>query len=142
MPYCAECLIEYLQGTAQCEDCGAFLLAGSPPASPPHSDLTHEKDGNLVSVRITALHSAMGYEVVRGILEAHGIPCMLSGDTAADPLVGHIHLLVREDDVTRVERILKRYAEGEVLSPPNEPSPVGGSSGGKLRIRDSGMFPS
>ena len=31
MPYCAQCLIEYVEGTAQCEDCGASLLPGSPP---------------------------------------------------------------------------------------------------------------
>jgi hypothetical protein len=34
MPYCAKCLIEYVEGTTQCEDCWAFLLPGSPPEAP------------------------------------------------------------------------------------------------------------
>ena len=39
MPYCAKCLVEYVEGTTQCEDCGASLLPGSPPGTPPPVDL-------------------------------------------------------------------------------------------------------
>jgi hypothetical protein len=128
MPYCAKCLIEYVEGTTECEDCGAFLLPGSPPAAPPRLEIVPEKDVKLVAVHISAEDSGMEAELARGILESQGIPCTLSGDVAAGepfPVMG-THLLVREEDAERAERILQDYAEAEVPSPPEDPEPTAG----------------
>ena len=112
MPYCPKCFIEYVEGTGQCEDCGAFLLPGSPPAAPARPEIAHEKDVKLVPVRVSAGDTGMEAEVARGILESQGIPCALSGDAAGEPFpVGGYHLLVREEDVARAERILQDYAK-------------------------------
>jgi hypothetical protein len=124
MPYCAKCLIEYVEGTSQCEECGAFLLPGSPPAASPKIDLAHEKDVKLVSVRVFPGDIGMEAEVSRGILESQGISCALSGDVAGEPFpVTDIHLLVREEDAGRAERILQEYADAEVPADPEEPEP-------------------
>ena len=129
MPYCAKCLIEYVEGTGQCEDCGAFLLPGSPPAAPPRPEIANEKDVKLVAVRIFTGDSGMGAEVARGVLESQGIPCALSGDVAGSvplSLIG-IRLLVREEDVAHAEGILKEYLDTEVPLPPEEPEPAKGA---------------
>jgi hypothetical protein len=127
MPYCAKCLIEYVEGTAQCEDCGAFLLPGSPPAAPPRLEIAHDKDAKLVTVRIFTGDAGMAAEVARGILESQGIPCVLSGDVAGEPFpVMDIHLLVREEDAARAERILQEYAEAEIPSIPEDPDSTEG----------------
>jgi hypothetical protein len=128
MPYCAKCLIEYVEGTAQCEDCGAFLLPGSPPEAPPLTEIAHEKDVKLVPVRIFAGDTGMEAEVARGVLESQGIPCVLSGDVAGEPFpVMDIQLLVREEDMGRAERILLEYADAEVPAAPEEPDPTTGT---------------
>jgi hypothetical protein len=122
MPYCPKCLIEYVENTTQCEDCGAFLLPGSPPANSPRVELAHDKDSKLVPVRVFAGDSDMGAEVARGVLESQGIPCVISGEVAGDPFpVGEIQLIVREQDLARAERILRDYAGAEILEPPDDP---------------------
>ena len=128
MPYCAKCLIEYVEGTVQCEDCGAFLLPGSPPEAPPRVDLRGEKDVKLVPARIfTGSTAQMDAELARNILQTQGIPSALSGEGVADPFpVADVHLLVREEDVAHAERILKEYLDVEVPSPPEEPEPAAG----------------
>jgi hypothetical protein len=128
MPYCAQCLIEYVEGTAQCEDCGSALLPGSPPEAPPRVDLTAEKDVKLVPARIFSGTTAeMDAELARNILQTQGIPSALSGEGVADPFpVADVHLLVREEDVAHAERILKEYLDVEVPSPPEEPEPAAG----------------
>jgi hypothetical protein len=121
-------LIEYVEGTAQCEDCGAFLLPGSPPASPPQPEIAHEKDVKLVPARIFTGDTGMEAEVARGVLESQGIPCVLSGDVAGEPFpVMDIQLLVREEDMGRAERILQEYADAEVPPTPEEPDPAKGA---------------
>lgn len=125
MPYCPKCLIEYVEDTTQCEDCGAFLLSGSPPANSPRVELAHDKDSKLVPVRVFAGDSDMGAEVARGVLESQGIPCVISGEVAGDPFpVGEIQLIVREQDLARAERILRDYAGAEIPEAPDDPDPA------------------
>ena len=129
MPYCAKCLIEYVEGTVQCEDCGAFLLPGSPPEAPPRVDLRGEKDVKLVPARIFIGSTApMDAELARNILQTQGIASTISGEGLADPFpVTEVHLLVREDDAGNAERILQEYLDTEVPSAPEEPDAAGGS---------------
>jgi hypothetical protein len=125
MPHCPKCLIEYVEGTTQCEDCGAFLLPGSPPAPPHRPEIVHEKNAKLLCIRIFTGDSGMEAEVARGVMESQGIPCTLSGDVAGEPFpVMDIHLLVREEDVARAERILQDYANA---APPEEPESAEGT---------------
>jgi len=122
MPYCTRCLIEYVEGTAQCEDCGASLLPGSPPEPPPPADLTAEKDVKLVPARIfNGATAEMDAELARNILQTQGIPSALSGEGVADPFpVSEVHLLVREEDAAHAERILQEYLDMEVPASPEE----------------------
>jgi hypothetical protein len=129
MPYCAQCLIEYVEGTTECEDCGASLLPGSPPEAPPRVDLAAEKDVKLVPARIFNGSTAqMDAELARNILQTQGIPSTISGEGLADPFpVTEVHLLVREQDAAHAERILQDYLDTEVPSVPEEPEPAEGA---------------
>jgi hypothetical protein len=128
MPYCPQCLIEYVEGTAQCEDCGASLLPGSPPEAPPRVDLIAEKDGKLVPARFfTGSTAQLDADLARNILQSQGIPCVLQGENSAEILpVLEIPLLVREEDAADAERILQEYLDADVPSTPDEPDPVEG----------------
>lgn len=125
MPYCAKCLIEYVEGTAQCEDCGADLLPGSPPEAPPRLDLTEEKDVKLVPARIfTGSTAQLDAELARNILQSQGIPSALSGEGMADPFpVTEVHLLVREDDAAHAERVLEEYLDADVPATAEDADP-------------------
>jgi hypothetical protein len=118
MPYCANCSIEYVEGTAQCEDCGAALLPGSPPDPPPLIDLSAEKNLKLVPVRVFAGGTAqMEAELARNILRSQGIPCVLQGENSAELLpVLDIPLLVREEDAERATRVLEGYLDADANS--------------------------
>ena len=122
MPYCPKCFIEYVEGTANCEDCGAFLLPGSPPATPLRPEIAHEKDVKLVPVRVTAGDSGMEAELARSILESQGISCVFSGDVPGEPFpVMGTNLLVRQEDAARAERILQDYAKAATPLAAEEP---------------------
>jgi len=125
MPYCAKCLIEYVEGTTQCEDCGAALLPGSPPEPPPLVDLRGQRDAKLVAIRIFNGGTAqMDADLARNILQSQGIPCLLQGESSAEILpVLEIPLLVREEDQVRAERVLKDYLDTEA-PPTEEAAPV------------------
>ena len=128
MPYCPQCLIEYVDGTLQCEDCGANLLPGSPPEAPLRVDLTEEKDVKLVPARIfTGATAPMDAELARNILQTQGIASTISGEGLAEPFpVAEVHLLVREEDAAHAERILQDYLDTEAAAP-EEPDPTEGA---------------
>jgi hypothetical protein len=128
MPYCPNCLIEFVDGTTACEDCGAFLLPGSPPEQPPRIDLATEKDVKLVSARIFNGKTAqMDAELARNILQTQGIASALSGEGLSDPFpVMEMHLLVREEDAAHAERLLQEYLDTAAPAVPEEPEPAGG----------------
>jgi hypothetical protein len=116
MPYCARCSIEYVEGTAKCEDCGATLLPGSPPQAPPRVDLAADKDVKLVPVRVfTGGTAQMDADLARNILQSQGIACLLQGETSAEVLpVLDIPLFVREEDAAHAEQVLQEYLDAEV----------------------------
>ena len=71
-------MIEYVEGVAQCEECGSALLPGSPPELPAAIDLTKERNVKLVPVRIFAGGTAqMDAELARNILQTQRIPSMV-----------------------------------------------------------------
>jgi Putative prokaryotic signal transducing protein len=113
MPYCPHCFIEYVEGTTQCEDCGAVLLPGSPPEAPPALDLSGEKDVKLIPVRVfTGGTAQMDAEVAQSILGSQRIPCVLSGEGSAELIpVLDVQLLVREEDAVRAGHVLRDYLD-------------------------------
>ena len=87
MPYCAQCSIEYVEGTTQCEDCGAALLPGSPPHPPRLVELGGEKNVKLVVIRVfTGGTAQMQADLARNILQSQGIPCLLQGESSVEML--------------------------------------------------------
>lgn len=122
MSYCAKCLTEYVEGTTQCEDCGALLLPGSPPEGPPLPDLTTDKNARLVPVRVFAGGTAqMDADLARNILNSQGIACILQGEILAEVLpVLDVPLLVRQEDAERAERILQDYLDADIPAAPDD----------------------
>jgi hypothetical protein len=122
MPYCPQCFIEYVEGTKKCEDCGSNLLPGSPPEAPPRVHITNEKDVKLVSVRtFTGGTAQMDADLARNILQSQGIPCVLSGEDAAEMLpVLDVHLLAREEDAERAAAVLEEYLDTDTAAEKDE----------------------
>jgi hypothetical protein len=117
MPYCPRCFVEYVEGTARCEDCGADLVSGSPPEAP-RVELAETKDVKLVSVRVfTGATALLDADVARSILRSQGIPCVLPGETSVELLpVLDIPLLVREGDAERAARVLEEYLDTDATA--------------------------
>jgi hypothetical protein len=122
MPYCPQCLIEYVEDTSKCEDCGAELLHGSPPNAPPVADLTEERDAKLVPVRIfTGGTADMDAELARNLLQSQGIASLVQGETSAELLpVLDVPLLVREEDQEKATRVLQEYFNRDDPAPPED----------------------
>jgi len=122
MPYCADCLIEYVDGTTQCEDCGAALLPGSPPEGPPLEDLSEDKNAKLVPVRVfTGGTAQMDAELARNILQSQRIPSTVQGEGSAELFpVLDVPLLVREEDLDRAQRVLHDYLDADLPAPSDE----------------------
>jgi putative signal transducing protein len=136
MPYCPQCLTEYVEGTTECEDCHANLVTGSPPerlAEEDELDKSHAGSGHAIGralqsffgagnsaededVKLTCVKTftgslaAMDADVARSLLHSQGIPSILQGETSAGVLpVLEIPLLVAETDAKRAEAILHEY---------------------------------
>ena len=112
MPYCPQCFAEYVEGTANCEDCATQLVSGSPPArvtESPGTDLL--PDANLVAVRtFDGPESSFEAELAQNLLRENGIPSTVSGDMAAGLFPGfRMVLQVREEDAARAVHILEGY---------------------------------
>jgi len=119
MPYCPNCMTEYVQGTTKCEDCGAALEPGSPPESPPRPPSARADDSKLVPVRVfTGPTALLDAEVARNILQTQGIPSLVPGETSVELLpVLDVSLLVREQDAEHAASILRDYLDTEAASP-------------------------
>jgi len=132
MPYCPECLTEYVEGTRECEDCQIDLVPGSPPEvkdeAEPGSGTSkafggwfrslvgagEEEEGRpvkTVTIRVFSGGTAsLDAGLARKLLHARGIPSILGGETSAEMLpVLEVSLLVREEDADRAADILRDY---------------------------------
>ena len=113
MPYCPECLIEYVEGTKECSDCRVPLEAGAPPA-PAASALEIPPDAELVRVRtFSGPTASMDAELAQNILQTKGIACALPGEGHAEMLPGIdvVQLLVRKEDAERAAEILDGFLD-------------------------------
>ncbi len=123
MPYCPNCLTEYVPGTANCEDCGTALAPGSPPEEPPGTapqiEVAGADNSKLVVVRVfSGVKAVLDADVARNILESQGIPSLVSGETSVELLpVLDVPLLVRVGDADRAAAILHDYLDSEAAGP-------------------------
>lgn len=132
MPYCPNCLTEYVEGTSECEDCGIYLLPGSPPVREDEADsdagsnkefggwfrslvgagpAEEEPQVKIVRIRTFAGATAsLDASLARNLLKARGIRSVLGGEASAEMLpVLEVSLLVREEDAERATDILHNY---------------------------------
>jgi Putative prokaryotic signal transducing protein len=143
MPYCPQCLTEYVEGTTKCEDCENDLVPGSPPEVVDEADSAssaskafggwfrslvgagHEEEDEgppVKTVRIRAFSggtASLDAALARKLLQARGIPSILGGETSAEVLpVLEVSLLVREEDADRAAEILRIYFDkpGPILA--------------------------
>ncbi len=119
MPYCPNCLTEYVEGTNTCVDCNAALVPGSPPESPRQEINEDVGNSRLVTVRIFASGptALLDIEVARKLLDSQGIPSLVSGEISAELLPLDIPLLVRQEDAERAAAILHDYLDAEAPPP-------------------------
>lgn len=141
MPYCPNCLTEYVEGTSECEDCGIYLLPGSPPEDEHQGDPgpaggkefggwlralvgagPEDEDPHVKIVRIRTFSGAtasLDASLARNLLKASGIRSILGGETSAEMLpVLEVSLMVREEDADRAADILRNYfdKQGPILA--------------------------
>jgi Putative prokaryotic signal transducing protein len=141
MPYCPNCLTEYVEGTSECEDCGIYLLAGSPPEAENEADLgsgagkefggwlrallgagAQDEEPHVKIVRIRVFSggtASLDANFARNLLRARGIPSVLGGEASAEVLpVLEVSLMVREEDAERAADILRTYFDkkGPILT--------------------------
>jgi hypothetical protein len=141
MPYCPNCLTEYVGGTSECEDCGIPLLPGSPPETENEVDSGSgagkefgewfralvgagpaDEDPHVKIVRIRTFSGAtasLDAGLARNLLRARGIRSVLGGENSAEVLpVLEVSLLVREEDADRAADILRNYFDktGPILA--------------------------
>jgi hypothetical protein len=112
MPYCPQCLTEYVDGSRECIDCHVPLRRGVLPEGAVGSGETGESEVKLVRVRtFTGPTAHMDAELAKSILEAEEIPCVLPGQASADayPGLDVVQLLVREEDATEAVEILENW---------------------------------
>lgn len=119
MPYCPDCLTEYVEGISTCDDCGATLLPGAAPEGPPEPESESTDDSKMVPVRVfTGATAVLDADMARNILKTQGIPSFVPGEISLGLLtVLDVSLLVREDDVERAAEILRDYLDSETASP-------------------------
>jgi hypothetical protein len=82
MPYCPDCLIEYLESIEVCPDCGAKLLPGSPP------EKTDNPDDEIDAVLLLKAECVMQAKFLAAALEDAGIPFVARGLGITDSLGG------------------------------------------------------
>ncbi|HEV3277766.1 MAG TPA: hypothetical protein VG860_13185 [Terriglobia bacterium] len=134
MPYCPQCLTEYVEGAAECMDCRVALQPGAPPPRIPREE--GQPNARFVPVRIfQGLHAQFQADLARNVLEAEGISSTIIGDLAAELLPGAdaVQLLVRDGDQTRASEILRDFLESPVEpgeAPRREDHPAGGPEDG------------
>ncbi len=116
MPYCPQCMSEYIEGTRECEDCRVPLS----PGSPPESAVRQAKDEDLADSKLVCVRRFSGgtaqldADVARNLLQTQGIPCVLPGEISAELLpVLDVPVLVREEDAERATQLLKSYFDAQ-----------------------------
>jgi len=103
MPFCPSCRAEYTDDMRVCADCGVPLVDALPRPEP-------APDLRLVDV--FRAHGEVEAQLVRSLLEANGIDCMLTGEAVrithgftVDGLA-EVRVRVREEDAAAARDVL------------------------------------
>jgi Putative prokaryotic signal transducing protein len=114
MPYCPTCKTEYVEGTAECVDCGAKLVEELPFQAVPAPGATW--------VEIAGVGTDDEARLIQGFLDAEGIPAQIENvKFSQEPVnfgtMGDIRVYVSDEDEQRaLELLRRREAEYDKLS--------------------------
>jgi hypothetical protein len=108
MKHCPSCGTEYEDFARNCMDCHVALVAGPQPEEPDPPD-----------VKLKAIRTFMGFtaatdaEIIKNLLEAEGIPCVVTGVNSArlSNVALDVRLLVREEEAEHALQILESYSD-------------------------------
>jgi hypothetical protein len=82
MPYCPDCLMEYLDSIDVCPDCGAKLLPGLPP------EKTDNPDDEIDAVLLLKAENVMQAKFLAAALDDADIPYVARGIGITDSIGG------------------------------------------------------
>lgn len=121
MPYCHQCNSEYLESVEVCAECGG-PLSPEPPASQARPDT------KLVPVYLA--QGEIDAQMIRSVLDANGVECMLSGESVrlthgltVDGLA-EVKVLVREEDAERARDVISACEHVADCPGCGQPNPV------------------
>lgn len=136
MPYCPECLAEYLEGIDKCPDCDAPLLPGSPP------EAGDNPNNEVDSVLLTKPDSVMQAKFIAAALEEARIPFVARGLGITDSLGGAAggdvswgayssprgpEIYVHPSDLEAAQQVLESIQGSELSEDEETGSDTGGS---------------
>ena len=105
MPFCPVCRSEYAEVVIKCADCGAELVREPPPL-----EERDNPEAELVEILIAG--DEIEAQLIRGVLDANGIECVLRGESlrltfgiTADGLA-EVKILVRREDARRARQVI------------------------------------
>jgi uncharacterized OB-fold protein len=111
MAFCPKCKSEYIDGVTTCEDCGSALVEERPAPEP-------REAGQFVEIWKT--QGEMDAQLIRALLESHGINVLFRGEAlrlthglTVDGLA-EVRILVPADQAKRSREILS-MSEGMIL---------------------------
>ena len=105
MPFCPKCRGEYVEQTQACDDCGVSLVETLPAGR-------ERTAGNAALVPVWHTHGEMDAQLIRSLLDSHGVESMIKGESlrlthgfTLDGLA-ETKILVREDDAERARDVI------------------------------------
>jgi len=105
--FCPNCRLEYREGITECSDCGVELVDVLPP-------LETDAPPEMINYKeILSISSPGDIALIKGILEAEGIPHFFLGENYTAQFAGAARLMVDEERVADALDILKDYMEAE-----------------------------
>ncbi|TFH54709.1 MAG: hypothetical protein E4G91_11140 [Candidatus Zixiibacteriota bacterium] len=142
MPYCPECLMEYIEGSEVCHDCQVRLLPGPPPEKTDKPDNPDDKVDAVLLLKgesvmqakflASALDDAKIPYVARGI----GITDSLGGSAGGDVAFGAYssprgaEIYVNPSDLAAAQKVLDSISGNELSEGQDIDSDSGSSSSG------------